>query len=126
MPCAISESTLPVSLSAVRSNRTYATAIIGMTTMIVKKSRSRPRKLMRCLWLYPRGSGGVPSAGTRAIVYSPTLARLPPPGGGLHGRYHPQRGAIAQLEERLDRTQEVAGSSPASSIGLVGCLATRL
>jgi hypothetical protein len=26
-------------------------------------------------------------------------------------------GAIAQLEERLDRTQEVAGSSPASSIG---------
>ncbi len=25
-------------------------------------------------------------------------------------------GAIAQLEERLDRTQEVAGSSPASSI----------
>jgi hypothetical protein len=30
-------------------------------------------------------------------------------------RYHPRRGAIAQLEERLDRTQEVAGSSPASS-----------
>ena len=30
-------------------------------------------------------------------------------------------GAIAQLGERLDRTQEVAGSSPASSIGL-GCL----
>ena len=27
-------------------------------------------------------------------------------------------GAIAQLEERLDRTQEVAGSSPASSIRL--------
>jgi hypothetical protein len=27
-----------------------------------------------------------------------------------------KRGAIAQLEERLDRTQEVAGSSPASSI----------
>jgi hypothetical protein len=26
------------------------------------------------------------------------------------------RGAIAQLGERLDRTQEVAGSSPASSI----------
>ncbi len=31
-------------------------------------------------------------------------------------RYHPPHGAIAQLEERLDRTQEVAGSSPASSI----------
>jgi hypothetical protein len=30
--------------------------------------------------------------------------------------YH---GAIAQLEERLDRTQEVAGSSPASSIEFV-------
>src|SRR5204863_10030422 len=28
-----------------------------------------------------------------------------------------RRGAIAQLGERLDRTQEVAGSSPASSIG---------
>ena len=28
------------------------------------------------------------------------------------------RGAIAQLGERLDRTQEVAGSSPASSIFL--------
>jgi hypothetical protein len=27
-----------------------------------------------------------------------------------------QRGAIAQLEERLDRTQEVVGSSPTSSI----------
>jgi hypothetical protein len=26
------------------------------------------------------------------------------------------RGAIAQLGERLDRTQEVAGSSPASSM----------
>ena len=36
------------------------------------------------------------------------------------------RGAIAQLGERLDRTQEVAGSSPASSIGtdlqrILGC-----
>jgi hypothetical protein len=35
----------------------------------------------------------------------------------LNGRLHfPDRGAIAQLGERLDRTQEVAGSSPASSI----------
>jgi hypothetical protein len=32
-------------------------------------------------------------------------------------RYHGcAHGAIAQLGERLDRTQEVAGSSPASSI----------
>src|SRR5438046_7626102 len=30
--------------------------------------------------------------------------------------YTVRRGAIAQLGERLDRTQEVAGSSPASSI----------
>ena len=29
--------------------------------------------------------------------------------------HFPDRGAIAQLGERLDRTQEVAGSSPASS-----------
>jgi hypothetical protein len=32
-------------------------------------------------------------------------------------RYHESaHGAIAQLGERLDRTQEAAGSSPASSI----------
>jgi hypothetical protein len=36
-----------------------------------------------------------------------------PVGGRLH---FADRGAIAQLGERLDRTQEVAGSSPASSI----------
>ena len=35
----------------------------------------------------------------------------PAAAGGTLGR----RGAIAQLGERLDRTQEVAGSSPASS-----------
>src|SRR5712691_2938609 len=35
------------------------------------------------------------------------------PGRRLH---FANRGAIAQLGERLDRTQEVAGSSPASSI----------
>ena len=38
---------------------------------------------------------------------------------GLHcpatARHLPPLGAIAQLGERLDRTQEVAGSSPASS-----------
>src|SRR4051794_35480872 len=32
-----------------------------------------------------------------------------------HAGYHRARGAIAQLEERLDRTQEVVGSSPTSS-----------
>ncbi len=42
--------------------------------------------------------------------------RLAAPSGPLDGGYTPPRGAIAQLGERLDRTQEVAGSSPASSI----------
>src|SRR5439155_17901278 len=37
---------------------------------------------------------------------------------GLHLAF---RGAIAQLGERLDRTQEVAGSSPASSIKQSAC-----
>jgi hypothetical protein len=32
-----------------------------------------------------------------------------------------KRGAIAQLAERLDRTQEVGGSNPPSSIGRSGC-----
>jgi hypothetical protein len=49
------------------------------------------------------------------------LAFGTPPGLRLHrspSTWLPlaPRGAIAQLEERLDRTQEVAGSSPASSI----------
>jgi hypothetical protein len=37
----------------------------------------------------------------------------------IHIPCHTRRGAIAQLGERLDRTQEVAGSSPASSTELV-------
>ena len=36
-----------------------------------------------------------------------------------------RRGAIAQLGERLDRTQEVAGSSPASSTARAGCAGSR-
>src|SRR2546425_1178401 len=36
-------------------------------------------------------------------------------------RHARTRGAIAQLGERLDRTQEVAGSSPASSISQDPC-----
>jgi hypothetical protein len=55
---------------------------------------------------------------------------LPHPGRRARAwRYHPfqvrpwRRGAIAQLEERLDRTQEVAGSSPASSISGRCCTA---
>ena len=42
--------------------------------------------------------------------------RSPAEKPGCAPSYTRRRGAIAQLEERLDRTQEVAGSSPASSI----------
>src|SRR5579864_8526629 len=43
-------------------------------------------------------------------------ARQAPTRIGQTARSLPPLGAIAQLGERLDRTQEVAGSSPASSI----------
>src|SRR5712691_10508243 len=47
------------------------------------------------------------------------LPRTPRAGPGFRPRrrrlHFADRGAIAQLGERLDRTQEVAGSSPASS-----------
>jgi hypothetical protein len=48
-----------------------------------------------------------------------TILRVHAAGEGLHFQTVPVRagrGAIAQLGERLDRTQEVAGSSPASSM----------
>ena len=53
--------------------------------------------------------GRVPTCGRsrRARILAPAQARFPEIRTAL--------GAIAQLEERLDRTQEVAGSSPASS-----------
>src|SRR5215469_10684398 len=50
------------------------------------------------------GRTGTSSAGGPGLNFQATVRHLPPPG------------AIAQLGERLDRTQEVAGSSPASSI----------
>ncbi len=61
----------------------------------------------------------------RCGVAPPAAATRPPQGrpSTLHGPVRPRHGdgrahgAIAQLGERLDRTQEVAGSSPASSIG---------
>ena len=88
-------------------NRTTAIAIIGTTTMNTKKSRSRLRKL-----------------GFRSCVLIVGVAAAA--GRPLHrGSYNrsftmresiPSRlGAIAQLGERLDRTQEVGGSSPPSS-----------
>ncbi len=50
----------------------------------------------------------------RGTLNAPEHGRL----SGRAGRrlHFADRGAIAQLGERLDRTQEVAGSSPASSI----------
>src|SRR5829696_9179224 len=65
--------------------------------MIVKKTRRRPRKLISPCNCNPRGVRCEPLRKA-----CPALPSMP-------------LGAIAQLEERLDRTQEVAGSSPASS-----------
>src|SRR5215211_4256114 len=89
-----------------------ATAIIGSTTISRKKSVRRPRKLMYV--------GPVPYGAGIGMCRSsiPTLDRqlcgYPCPPGRTHHRV--PRGAIAQLGERLDRTQEVGGSSPPSSI----------
>ena len=55
--------------------------------------------------------GAEEAPGPRARPSRPTVDRIP---GALHCCLH---GAIAQLGERLDRTQEVGGSSPPSSIG---------
>src|SRR5436309_9674997 len=85
-----------------------------MTTMIVKNSSSRLRKLISLL--LPVGKATVPVTASRGPRLFVEFGRSPAAGGALHGRYHGSRGAIAQLEERLDRTQEVGGSSPPSSI----------
>src|SRR5918997_3758553 len=87
-------SALPVSLRAVSVNSTTASAIIGTITRSTKNSRKRPRKL------------------TSGPEYK-RPGRPRSPGAPLPWSSH---GAIAQLGERLDRTQEAAGSSPASSI----------
>src|SRR5437764_5274879 len=91
IPWAISASALPVSLSAVRLKSTSATAIIGMTTMIVKNSSSLLRKLKLLL----------PWAPSLCPVEAPGQARLfadgrtsPALGGGLHGRYHGSRAGL--------------------------------
>src|SRR4051794_1673339 len=94
------ESDLPVSLSEVVLKSTTATAAMGTITMIVKKMKSRPRNDIGPP-MY-RQDGSLPLQGKRDWH--------------AHAGYHRTRGAIAQLEERLDRTQEVVGSSPTSSI----------
>src|SRR4051812_46434971 len=74
---------------------------MGTTTMIRKNSASLLRKLM------PRAQ---PTRGTALSTPRPAATRA------FRRATLVVRGAIAQLGERLDRTQEVAGSSPASSI----------
>src|SRR4051794_20415899 len=93
------ESDLPVSLSEVILNSTTATAAMGTITMIVKKMKRRPRNDI-----------GPPMY--RQLRSVPLQRNQ---GASPHEGYHRGRGAIAQLEERLDRTQEVGGSSPPSS-----------
>src|SRR5881275_1559442 len=99
-------SVLPVSLSAVMLKRTSATAIIGTITMIMKNSNRRLRKLIfyalrvPLKLLCPRGMPFRRRSFVRAVHET------------MHGRRATirglRRGAIAQLGERLDRTQEVA------------------
>src|SRR5690349_12551606 len=91
---------------------------MGPITITTKKLLSSVRKLMHRTWFAePIGRSRRP---LQAWVRDCDLAR---PGAdrqpGLRclptERFRPPHGAIAQLGERLDRTQEVAGSSPASS-----------
>src|ERR671919_1223322 len=92
-------SALPVSLREVSVKRTTASAIIGTITSNTKNSRSLPRKLTSAPE-YRRPGG--PRSGGAPLPWS-------------------SHGAIAQLGERLDRTQEAAGSSQASSIAEKPC-----
>src|SRR4051812_37534832 len=99
----------PVSLSAVSLNSTKATATIGMITIEKKKTRSHVRKLI----YRPTSQAAYLSAICAHVTrgegcHAASMGPLPP--------RRAARGAIAQLGERLDRTQEVAGSSPASSM----------
>src|SRR4051812_24320961 len=85
---------------------------MGTTTMIRKNSASLLRKLM------PRAQ---PTPGTARSTPRPAAPRA------FRRATLVVRGAIAQLGERLDRTQEVGGSSPPSSTprtpGTAGVLA---
>src|SRR5579875_152587 len=133
-------------LSLISRNTRKPTAIIGITTISRKNLVRRARKLILCAGYSsyrqnPRKSRGSAAfvairpanrltngKGWRRIAVesaSPATAAVhPPPTDRLrrprlestHAWPRPPRGAIAQLGERLDRTQEVAGSSPASSI----------
>src|SRR3954447_11219199 len=78
-------------------SRATTTTIMGTSTTRTKNSLSRLRRL---IGVWPEGTcvRGAANAVQR-------VARL----------HWMARGAIAQLGERLDRTQEVGGSSPPSS-----------
>src|SRR5205823_3658259 len=107
-------SAFPCSLSLINRNTRNATATIGTTTIRTKKLVRRVRKLMSGPTRYePIGQN---AAGRKQRTApstpgdSPSRAKL-----GQTARHLPPHGAIAQLGERLDRTQEVGGSSPPSS-----------
>ena len=94
-------------------------ATIGTTTISRRKMVRRARKLMRApASLRLRAIRGK-LASCRAPS-CPAMACGRTACAGLHcpatARHQPPPGAIAQLGERLDRTQEVGGSSPPSSI----------
>src|SRR5215208_4762116 len=66
-----------------------------------------------------------PPSPAQARIHGPRILGARPVGVvSCEPTYVPSalRGAIAQLGERLDRTQEVAGSSPASSISATGLI----
>src|SRR5947209_6419277 len=86
-----------------RRNTRNPIATIGTTTITTKKLVRRVRKLMTI----PASEQRIDQIGPRPKQFS-GLNSLP-----SHGP--PPHGAIAQLGERLDRTQEVGGSSPPSS-----------
>src|SRR3954454_764885 len=93
--------------------RTTAITIIGRTTITRKKSWRRALKLGVRRWRkrIARDLGGINDA--RSGKPAATIARSRRERQTLPRPHH---GAIAQLGERLDRTQEVGGSSPPSSI----------
>src|SRR5919106_3071979 len=102
-PAASLASALPVSDSLVTSVTSTARAIIGRATISKKKRVRRRRKL----------NGDSLDTRAREARLGAVRAAILPRAIALVGDVP---GAIAQLGERLVRNQEVAGSSPASSI----------
>src|SRR4051794_10488565 len=118
-------SALPSWLCDVMLKRTSATAPMGTTTMIVKNRSRRVRKLIR-----PWAERGKATCAPFPRGVTQTFVRRP---GAPACRYHERSdapraplGAIAQLGERLDRTQEVGGSSPPSSTREKPCISSAL